>query len=458
LFAVISLSVVSLFGLGWLASRFLLPRNARSMVGELPLVLTYGLLASYTLVLCLQSLRLSLFVSGLLALLGLGLFVFWVLSQQDLGQYFHGQPVVWIVAFVVLLAYALKILSDPLEAWDARSIWFFHAKMIYVEGALSRAAGWDLPTEAIFHFDYPKLVPVLAGQVAHLMGYWNEYLPKAALLLVLIAPVLWVSSFARRSFSFLLLICIFPFMLGSRLWDGYMDGYLAFYFAMALLLVGRYLEEPRAVDLISGLTCLAFAANLKNEGTLALVVGGVAIAATGFVAVKSGCLLLGQIAEIRWPQWLSLLAALTPFALWSYYRVTWGLPDDLQVGSVEPLARLLQRSVDGSSIRLILSRTLSEVWLPVVILAGSLAALRIARARLPLAALPALIAGVLYGLGIVVVYLMTPYDLTWHLTTSLDRTMLSVSSCFFVAIFWMIRRLERSALQGDSGVSEGTGL
>ena len=52
----------------------------------------------------------------------------------------------------------VPILSLPLYDWDARSIWFFHGKMIYYAGTLGPEAGWNIQTPQFSHVDYPKLV------------------------------------------------------------------------------------------------------------------------------------------------------------------------------------------------------------------------------------------------------------------------------------------------------------
>jgi len=39
------------------------------------------------------------------------------------------------------------------------------------------------------HPDYPLLVPILAAQAANLAGFWNEQLPKSALVLLLVPPL-----------------------------------------------------------------------------------------------------------------------------------------------------------------------------------------------------------------------------------------------------------------------------
>src|SRR2546429_3772578 len=168
----------------------------------------------------------------------------------------------------ILAVYYLKVFSEPLEHWDARSIWFLHAKMIWIKGALTRSAGWSHPSLAFSHPDYPKLVPAIAAQLGYVKGYWNDFFPKGSLVVMLVPLTLWVFSFCQKRLSFILLVLMFFFSLDGWLSNGYMDGYLALYCGMALLLFGRYLSERRDTDLYSGMCALGIAANLKNEGLL----------------------------------------------------------------------------------------------------------------------------------------------------------------------------------------------
>ena len=53
-----------------------------------------------------------------------------------------------------------------------------------------------------------------------------------------------------------------------------------------------------------------------------------------------------------------------------------------------------------------------------------------------------MLAGGLYALGMILVYLVTPRDLTWHLISSIDRTMLAVNGCLFGAAYFIFQALE----------------
>jgi hypothetical protein len=178
-----------------------------------------------------------------------------------------------IGGLVILLA--VPILLTPLTDWDARSIWFFHAKLIYFAGGLSQTTGLNAPSVQFSPIGYPYFISVLAAQTAHLAGYWNEYLPKTNLLITLIPAVLagvgqtlkgaWISNICLIALLFL--------SPGNMLWIGSMDGYLALYASLACISMVRWFSDGEPVDGLITIICLSIASVLKNEGMLIAAIG-----------------------------------------------------------------------------------------------------------------------------------------------------------------------------------------
>jgi len=345
----------------------------------------------------------------------------------------------------ILIIYYLTIFAEPLSSWDARSIWFFHARMIWAEGALRQSAGWNHPSLAFSNPDYPKLVPAIAAQLGYLKGYWNEFLPKGSLFVMLIPLVLWVSSFARKSLSFILLVLIF-FRLDAWLWNGTMDGYLVFYSGVALLLFGRYLSERRNVDLYSAMCALGIAANLKNEGVLfalcvmaALLVINRGSPAFGLVDFATRIRTDSVFASV-------LLFSMAPTLMWTICKNAWGLHNDLAVNPSGGFLRLMNRLFDGFSAQYVLHFLIlraGTVWLVIGLVAITLAFSRRQKLRLHRGALIAATTSALYICGLFVVYLSTPHDdLTFYLFTSASRTMMTASVALLISMFFLLSGLE----------------
>ena len=424
---------------------FCLKDDSSPFAEKFPLIFTTGLLVNHLIILLSRSLNLSLVWGGLICICGLVRFLMRWKKESMLGR--RGDWLASAGIGVILVLYYFAILYDPLEAWDARSIWFFHAKMIWSAGSPDMTAGWNHPSLQWSHVDYPKLIPALAAQMMHILGYWNEYAPKFALFLLLIPAIFWIFSFYKRRFSFLFLALLFPFGLKDHLWNGFMDGYIAFYAAVAVLLLGRFFQKRRSLDFLSAISCLALLSNIKNEG-MAIAL---AVMASYFLTE----LLSNKFSLTGWKQlfspyrivWLS--AMITPCLIWSVvYKNQWRLKNDLRIGTSEAWIRIIGRFTDGESLPLILKTTIihdeSAVWLSVIACILCLTALTVYRRR-AVSWIPALITAFMYYWVIVLIYGLTPHDLNWHLATSAQRTMLTVSSCLLACVYLMWNELEKVA-------------
>ena len=448
MFIVLSLFTLYLFMIGYLSTSFLRVRGR--FFQEAALTLSVGILINYCLMLTGQPIT-RVFIAGtILALWGVLRFYtdLRTLLADRVGDY---KMPVFSACFIiyVLVVYYFAIFSEPLARWDARSIWFFHAKMIWTEGALRQQTGWNHPSVAFSHPDYPKLIPTIAAQLAYLKGYWNEFLPKGSLLVMLVPLTLWVFSFRQKSVSFILLVLTFFFSLGvAWLANGLMDGYLALYCGVALLSFGRYLSERQDTDLYSGVCALGIAAGLKNEG---LLFGLCLIIALLLISPAYPEFTFRQVAKrIRTDSQLAriLILSIAPTLMWAIYKKAWGLENDLTGDPVAGFSRLSNRLFDGFSPQYVLSYlTLrgTSLWMVIGLLAVT--AIFTVRQKLTLhrGALIAVTTSALYFCGLYLAYLSTPLDLTFHLFTSATRTMATASVALFVGMFFLLSGLEVKA-------------
>jgi hypothetical protein len=445
LFFVVSAAfAVNLFCLGYLIGHPTLVKHENpSPMEKIPFMLANGLLINHLILLLVKSLMVCLLTEGMI----LGFLVLWYCMRRG-GEMRCHRPKNWVpLVFVglILLVYYLTILCEPLNAWDARSIYFFHAKMVWSAESLGLKAGWDHPSVLFSHVDYPLLVPALAAEICYILGYWNEYAPKLALFLILIPAMFWIFSFYSHRLSFLFLAMMFPFGLHEYLWNGYMDGYLAFYAGISMLLLGRYFREGRSLDLMSAVSCLALLSNIKNEGILLALLGVVSIAITDMYAGTLRRLRLKRGFTLYVICWLILIAS--PSALWTaLYRYQWNVRNDLQLGTADGFRRIFDRLSDGSSFPSILYSTLfhrnGAVWLALLLFSGSLVLFARLKRHINVTFVPSLLTATLYYILVVIIYLSTPNDLYWHLSTSVQRVMLTVSSCTVAGAFLILQEVE----------------
>ena len=315
-----------------------------------------------------------------------------------------------ILYFGILFLLLNFILFEPIHTWDARSIWFFHGKALFYDGGLVKHSIWTNEAYEFSHLDYPKLLPVLAASVANSFGYWNEYLPKLSLFILIIFPVAICFSCSRKWWVGLGLFVGIILVSRSYLWNGYMDSHLAFYSAISLLLIYRFKESQSTAFLLLVILSIGVLINLKNEG--------LPLAMFMFFTI------IYKMPRITnyWKVTLVSLISFSGYFYWFYIKKSWGIENDLGLGF--------------SSIPVIIGRILSTeifellkfyiikawAWLPItlilliVIRFKDWAVRNVALIFVPIA----------YLALITAVYLGTPHALGWHLDSSVDRVFMPI--------------------------------
>ena len=429
--AALSLPWLGLAGLGGLPAIVLGKSPAREANDNLRLlaaVWCFGLTFNYALLLLFSQLPQVSVASDLLAIV-LGLAALW----RCRGRFARPERLrPWLIGFVVLLSAIIAILLDPLEDWDARSIWFFHAKMIFYGGGLSQNIGLDTP--GVPSPAYPMLVPGLAAQVASLVGFWNEYLPKLSLALLLPVPILTVLMLRRTPVCMTLLILAYWFILKQLFYNGSMDGYLALYAAAAVFFLADWLEGGGDAAFLAVIGALGVASGIKVEGQVVYLAIGLALV----------ILLASRRLVPPRPSAAALMLSPLPFVgyvIWHVLVVRWSLAlDDFSLAHAWP--RLRDPEALWLMIRFILLHP--RFYGPAL---GLLAVILIARRRgvaMPTAAQLPLLAGIIYVVGVFMIFLMTPHDLFWHLNTASGRVMRSATQMLVIAGILIVRDLERA--------------
>jgi len=347
------------------------------------------------------------YVSSYLYLAGALVFVVYSLRHLDRS---------WAVLCLFLL-FSVIILGGPVSDWDARSIWFFHAKRIFIDdnlyAQLDNYAPWS-------HNDYPILVPAIAASLAKSVGYWNEVFPRLSVLCVLLPVFLVFRLLLLRNDYFHLWLMGVLLLSRSLLLNGYMDAILALYFSAAsLLLIGIYLNgdaSPKINYILLGVM-VATLPLIKNEGLLASML----ILAALVPRMKKE---IGKCALVG-------LAIIPYGVLWKYQVHLHRIPTDLFTTGI--LQRGISRLTQPDDLILITKYFLKNSGIYVLLL-GILLIGFVEKKR---AWMPTVFFVFLYGTAILFIYLITPMDLQWHLTTSADRTFMAVNlSIFSLGIYY----------------------
>lgn len=408
------------------------------------LYLTYflmsGMLLDLLIVFLVKDMRVSFVVGSALSLSG---FLYAILKyRKAFLRFFHTGWGAVVLLYLVPL-FSFSILFMPLSAWDARSIWFFHAKMIYYDRGLNFMSLKN-PAVSFSHVDYPDIVPLLGAQIAYLAGFWNEFLPKASLLVMLVPALLAALSFMGKNIvSFLYLVLMLFFIGGAEMWSGYMDGYLALYAAISVLLIGRWLKNRRPLDLLAGAAFLAADMNIKNEGSFFAL-----SAATALVVV----VLLGReryrgIFKLPGRRFYILFISLfMPFLVWSYEKLKWGLNSDMNIGP-SFFYRAINRFREGGAVPKIVRTLVLDAGVgraAMIFLAVFLAA-KLLRVRSSPPVWLSVLTAFIYLFGLFLIFLGTPQPIAWQLSSAGVRTMLPVLVFIFCATFFLLGDIEKNA-------------
>jgi hypothetical protein len=326
----------------------------------------------------------------------------------------------WLLVAVGAAAFAGLEGQRRHGGWDARAIWNCRARFLFRAGdhwqdAFSPLLAWT-------HTDYPLLVP--AG-VARLWAYQGSDSPAApatlAALFTFAIPVLLYGSLSELRSPWQGVLAAAA-VLGTVSFLNiaarqYADVPLAFCYLAALVVLGLHDARPSAsrglLVLAGGMAGLSVWA--KNEGWAFLAVLGVARAA--HTLPRAGWKGLGrELAAL-------LLGMAGPVTITLFFKLTLAPSNDLIAGQTWP--GLLERLSDGSRYVDIAAAFGEELlgigpWALVVLAAYGLLLGRAPASATGWVGFPALMLG-LMGAAYFSVYVLTPRDLTWHLSTSLER-------------------------------------
>jgi hypothetical protein len=330
--------------------------------------------------------------------------------------------------------------------WDAATIWNLRARFLFRGAAHWRDAFSGL-LGTWTHADYPLLVPGAAARAWSFIGSEPPAVPMLlGLLFVLATVILLLGALSTlRSRGQGLLAGIVLLCCNTLVFQGayqYADVPLAFFMLatfVALALADTVEEGSSGFVALAGLTA-GLAAWTKNEGLLFVL------------AVFFAHLLV--IAHLRgWRQALrrqaTMLLGLAPMLI-LVVAFKWGVaPANDLVASLRP-ADIVDRLTNPARLWYVLQSfgerflTLSG-WLVPAPLALVLYLLVVGRGPSGVEHESLGTLAVTLGLllaGYLFVYVVTPYDLTWHVETSMHRLLLHAWPSLLFAYFLVVRNPE----------------
>ncbi len=310
--------------------------------------------------------------------------------------------VVGVGAFLLILSF-----WRPVPGFDAWAFWSLKAKAIAASGDFSSPV-FTHDVYEYAHRDYPPLFPAWQSTAYRLSGDLTNGSPtqfqlawlwtSAGLALVSLAG-------ARRTSAGLVL---FAWALAPQVVGEIMSGYADV--PMALFLVAGTAALIRAGDLglAPGAILLAAAAVTKTEG----VVFALAVVAAFFF-----------VRRYRRRSIIAAVAITIAFGPWAAFTVAHGLAGDLASPSAGGQRITAERDI-AERLPTVLRSFGTETTRPQewgILVPAAVVVLVLARQR-PAAPM---VAFLLAAGSLITIYLLTPYELDWHLSRSADRVVIA---------------------------------
>jgi len=349
------------------------------------------------------------------------------------------------VAAVVALACGggLSLLfATPLFDWDARILWALKAKMLATEGTFLTDTFRD-PYRLHLHPRYPLLVPWLAALPARVTGVFQErdfqaVAGLAAALGVVQLYRLCRAASSRRGALLGALLMVLTAAWLRNLFAAGVELTLTLFLLLSVQALWRWLERGRTADLVLAAVFLFGGASVKNEG---LLLSLCLIAGLGLVQLRRGATGhrdLGPVFVLA-ALWLLLMSG-----WWGHLHYIPAVSDENYLGRLRPehlpqaLHRvpLLLREIGAHACDV---GTWHLTWAALLLLC--LSRWRRGVRADPQSLLLALVC-LLYGGGIAVIYLLSPWrDLAQHIGITFDRIFLPLLP---LVILLLLRRFAAS--------------
>jgi Dolichyl-phosphate-mannose-protein mannosyltransferase len=364
----------------------------------------------------------------------------------------------WLLAapFIIMLTFGLAsfvsvAMTRPHGEWDAWTVWNVRARFLFRGGDQWARAFSPLMDRS--HPENPVLLPGAIAGLWTLIGTDTELVPLLLSALFAFATVgLTVSTLSalRGNGQGLLAGIILlgtPFLITQATWQ-YADVPLGFFFLATfvfLALHDRPLENKYMFLAIAGLTA-GLAAWTKNEGIIFVI----AIAAARLITIGR---MRGLKHYLR--QMAAFGAGLAPVLLIIIYFKVRLAPAHYLMSHEEsnPWKKLLDPSrhtqVWDAIVREVTVFGGWSVSIPLllvfyVLLLGT----KLGDREKP-GAYAGLVAVALMVVAYSLTYVITPFDINWHLSTSLNRLLLQLWPSFIFGYFLVVRPIESEA--GASG-------
>ena len=340
--------------------------------------------------------------------------------------------------FLIFFTFGLIVmnLGTVTVSWDARSIWMFKAKQIYEENTILYVVANYAPFS---HPDYPNIAPAFSAGFVKLIGHWNEVYPKLGFTLLFVPAFIFISNFFKKNHYLCALILII-FTLGKFLINGEVDGLVSIYFVSTALMIFSIRHSHKSIlNFLTLITFIVILTLLKLEA-LALMV--CLIFSTVFLFYKE--------KMINHKMLISFLISLMPIVSWhiftDYYNIN-NVNSEYYAYNLTSFSKNV--SIFKNYILIFEYLVLNEKFL--ISLLFFLISTFITK-KLKIFNFVLLTSFLYIGI-LFIVYLSTPFEINWHLSSSSTRVIKPIILLLFIFGLYGLtnKTLNRSSSRNVSG-------
>ena len=341
-------------------------------------------------------------------------------------------------AVVAIFAAAIRSFNRPYGGWDALAMWNLKARFLFFgvdDGSWTRM--FD-PDASVAHPDYPLLLPTTVYRLWLTLGEPSQWVPAVFSIVVLTMTIVLLRAAVKACTSHLVADASVLVLLSTTFFvqhaaSQFADNFLALLILAASVVLRQLIIAGNQVNfglnLLYGVL-LGLAAATKNEGLLVTTV---------FVMVYAASLVMRRNMSVT-EHIRALIYVATGWTLMIYphllMRYGFDVSNDLVTGqSVEHILSTLSWERIALLFWLVIPIIAEFIALPCITGIGVWLLLRMhlrpvfTRESLLVIAAPLLVLS-----GYLAVLWLTPHDLGFHVTTSLERLLVHIWAALIFAL------------------------
>lgn len=341
-------------------------------------------------------------------------------------------PFTIFLFFVFILSFKFSLPENSIRwgHWDAWAIWSLHAKFLLFSDGFGNL--FTSPEIAWSHPDYPLMLPSIISMFWKSVYYATPIVPSVLAYLIMLFIVIFIySTFNFKTDSFFGLIAVMWFSFD--IWfiklaaSQYSDTLLSLFILITIIIASQNDKKESKVYFLLGLFC-GLCGWIKNEGLI-------------FTAVFSGLFLVSHVKKIGVLK-RYFFGLLIPMVIIIGYKLMIKMPNDLMdKQSTETIKQIFhfERYYQILNYLINLLTFKYNYFIPLAVISFFVS-------RKQFISVSFLALSFTFAIYLFI-YIITPYDLPWHLDTSFERLFHQVySGLIYLFILNISQRLNSSNL------------